>query len=299
MQHNTLNTVGIDLSKAHLDAYALPARRTARFDNTANGIKRLAKWIATSVHCVVYESTGPWHRRLEETLADTLPMACVNAMRARRFAQAMGCKAKTDAVDAQVLAAMGAAMHPGALAYPPRPAGTAPRTGCPDQGPYGGITSTKACTSCTAQAATAPPAGAKPPPRLCQAIAKLVDAGRDNPRCWQSSPVTATGLATCPNSAKAAASLAGLAPATRESGQWKGYSFIRGGRARPRSLLYMAALSAIRHNPDLARQYTRLRERGKPPKVALTAIMRKLIVLANTLLHQNRPWTPDPASSSR
>ena len=98
---------------------------------------------------------------------------------------------------------------------------------------------------------------------------------------------------------KAAASLAGLAPATRESGQWKGYSFIRGGRARPRSLLYMAALSAIRHNPDLARQYTRLRERGKPPKVALTAIMRKLIVLANTLLHQNRPWTPDPASSSR
>ena len=110
LQQYTLNTVGIDISKAHLDAYALPARRTARFDNTANGIKRLAKWIATSVHCVVYESTGPWHRRLEETLADTLPMACVNAMRARRFAQAMGCKAKTDAVDAQGLAAMGAAM---------------------------------------------------------------------------------------------------------------------------------------------------------------------------------------------
>lgn len=99
--------------------------------------------------------------------------------------------------------------------------------------------------------------------------------------------------------AKAAASLAGLAPATRESGQWKGYSFIRGGRGRARRLLYMSALTAIRYNPDLARQYTALRERGKPPKVALTAVMRKLVILANALLHQNRLWTPDPASSSR
>lgn len=109
MQHDTPNTIGIDISKAHLDAYALPSQRMARFANTARGIERLARWIDSSVQCVVYESTGPWHRRLEETLAGTLPMACVNAGRARRFAQAMGCQAKTDAVDAQVLAAMGAA----------------------------------------------------------------------------------------------------------------------------------------------------------------------------------------------
>ena len=309
MQHNTLNTVGIDISKAHLDAYALPARRTARFDNTANGIKRLAKWIGTSVHCVVYESTGPWHRRLEETLADTLPMACVNAMRARRFAQAMGCKAKTDAVDAQVLAAMGAAM---------------PLRRTPVRSPTRrDLQELHRARDVLIKDRTAAlhrqkhvrhallkrqlhhrlAQSRRQLEALDQAIAKLVDDDADRSRQSEvlaSIPgiaqVTATGLlAHMPELGR----LAGLAPATRESGQWKGYSFIRGGRARPRSLLYMAALSAIRHNPDLARQYTRLRERGKPPKVALTAILRKLIVLANTLLHQNRPWTPDPASSSR
>ena len=87
---------------------------------------------------------------------------------------------------------------------------------------------------------------------------------------------------------KAAASLAGLAPMTRESGTWKGRSFIHGGRARPRRLLYMASVSAIRHNPDFVRKYRELRERGKPPKVALTAIMRKMLVLANALLGHDR-----------
>ena len=92
--------------------------------------------------------------------------------------------------------------------------------------------------------------------------------------------------------AKTAASLAGLPPVARESGQWKGHPFIGGGRGRVRSLLYMAALSAVQHNPDLARVYSRLRERGKPGKVALTAVMRKLIVLANTLLKEDREWMP-------
>ena len=98
--------------------------------------------------------------------------------------------------------------------------------------------------------------------------------------------------------AKAAASLAGLAPVTRESGEWKGRSFIRDGRARARRMLYMAAVSAVRHNPDLARKYAELRERGKPSKVALTAIMRKMVVLANALLKQDRLWTPSPATAT-
>ena len=98
--------------------------------------------------------------------------------------------------------------------------------------------------------------------------------------------------------AKAAASLAGVAPMTRESGQWKGRSFIHGGRARVRRMLYMAALSASRHNPDLARKYQEPTTRGKPPKVALTAVMRKLVVLANTLLAQDRPWSPDGAPTA-
>ena len=87
------------------------------------------------------------------------------------------------------------------------------------------------------------------------------------------------------------ASLAGLAPVTRESGSWKGRSFIQGGRHRVRRLLYMPALVAIRCNPDLKRTYEVLVANGKPPKVALTAVMRKLMVLANALIQQDRIWT--------
>ena len=71
MNNHTPNTVGIDISKAYLDAYELPSQRAARFANHASGFKRLAEWIGAPVQCVVYESTGPWHRALEEALADT------------------------------------------------------------------------------------------------------------------------------------------------------------------------------------------------------------------------------------
>ena len=89
-----------------------------------------------------------------------------------------------------------------------------------------------------------------------------------------------------------AASLAGLAPIARQSGRWTGRSFIRGGRADVRQALYMPALVAARFNPDMKAKYTHLINTGKPAKVALTAIMRNLVVLANALLKANRPWTP-------
>jgi transposase len=89
-----------------------------------------------------------------------------------------------------------------------------------------------------------------------------------------------------------AASLAGLAPIARQSGRWTGRSFIRGGRADVRQALYMPALVAARFNPDMKAKYTHLIDTGKPAKVALTAIMRNLVVLANALLKANRPWTP-------
>ena len=89
------------------------------------------------------------------------------------------------------------------------------------------------------------------------------------------------------------ASLAGLAPISRESGTWRGHAFIRGGRAALRETLYMPALVAIRFNPDLKSVYERLTERGKPKKVAITAVMRKLIILANALIRDGRKWTPE------
>ena len=82
---------------------------------------------------------------------------------------------------------------------------------------------------------------------------------------------------------------------TRQSGQWRGKAFIQGGRKFLRDALYMPALVAIRFNPDMKQKYDAMRQAGKPAKVAITAIMRKLIELANTLIKQDRKWSPIPA----
>jgi len=95
--------------------------------------------------------------------------------------------------------------------------------------------------------------------------------------------------------AKQAASLAGLAPVTRQSGTWKGKSFIQGGRASIRQAIYMPALVAIRFNPQLKEKYEALRQLGKPAKVAIVAIMRKIVIVANALIRDNRKWTADMA----
>jgi transposase len=94
---------------------------------------------------------------------------------------------------------------------------------------------------------------------------------------------------------RCAASLAGLAPMARDSGQHRGKRFIRGGRAHLRQALYMPALVAVRFNPTMKAKYQALRAAGKAPKVALTAIMRKLLILANALLRDGRTWSPTPA----
>ena len=91
---------------------------------------------------------------------------------------------------------------------------------------------------------------------------------------------------------KQVASLAGLAPITRQSGQWQGKAFIGGGRKPLRDALYMPALIAMRFNPDLKAKYEHLRSAGKPAKVAIVAVMRKLIEMANALVKADRTWTP-------
>ena len=94
---------------------------------------------------------------------------------------------------------------------------------------------------------------------------------------------------------KQVASLAGLAPVTRQSGRWTGKAFIQGGRAALRQALTMPAVVACRFNPDLKAKYDQLITAGKPPKLAITAVMRKLIVLANALIRDNRHWQPSRA----
>ena len=134
------STVGIDISKTHLDAYMAPAGKAARFTNDAAGFNALIAWVDQPVRSVVYEPTGPWHRAFEEALLQAgLPLARANPLQARRFAQAMGQRAKTDAVDARVLAQMDSPpfckLHLRVL-FGPRPTASVDRPGhvtCPPQ----------------------------------------------------------------------------------------------------------------------------------------------------------------------
>ena len=310
MEKNTPNTVGVDVSKAHLDAHRLRDGEAARFGNDAAGFRQLAHWIG-SADCVIYEATGRYHRDFEEALVEAgLPLARANPLRARRFAQSMGRNAKTDRVDASVLARMGAALDLRPTERPSRAqrdladltvareALVADRVAALNHRDSQRMELLR--QQCRRRLAQIERQLAAVDAAIARTLAEDEGLAR-RARLLASipgvGPVTAAGLlATMPElgslDAKAAASLAGLAPMARESGQWQGKRFIQGGRAPVRRLLYMAAVTATRHNPDLARKYSELVGRGKPPKVALVAVMRKLLLLANALLRQNRLWTP-------
>jgi len=309
-------TIGIDVSKDHLDAARHPGGDTVRVANTRKGQSVLLRWIGdlTVVARVVFEPTGPYHRTLEERLAaHGIPLIKVNPRQARRFAEATGKLAKTDRVDALMLARYGALLEP-----VPRPIRSdlqndlaelvaARRSLMRDR--TATLNRLKTLTigllqrharhrvrQIEAQVAS-----------LDEAIAALVttDTALSRRRDVLASipglgKVTAHALlADMPELGAMeegqAASLAGLAPITRQSGTWRGRSFIQGGRATLRQALYMPAIVAMRFNPDLKRVYDRLIAKGKHAKIAITAIMRKLVVLANALLRKDRLWTPKTA----
>ena len=316
MRENTPNTVGVDISKTRLDAHRLRDGEAAQFGNDAAGFKRLAHWIG-SADCVVYEATGRYHRDFEESLVGAgLPLTRANPLRARRFAQSMGRNAKTDAVDAAVLARMGAALD----LRPTEPPSRAMRDLADLAAAREGLVADRVAALNRAGNQRVALLKQQCRRRLAQVARQLdaVDAeiartlAKDEGLARRAETLasipgvgrtTAAGLlAAMPElgslDARAAASLAGLAPVARESGQWQGKRFIQGGRGRVRRLLYMAAVSAIRHNPDLGRKYRELTARGKPAKVALVAVMRKLLLLANALLRQNRLWTPRSGDES-
>ena len=308
-----MDVVGLDVSQASLEACRHPSGETARFGNDRAGIEALAKWCGDSLQWLVYEPTGDLHRLLEERLAERLPLARLNPLQARRFAEAMGRRAKTDEVDARMLAWMGAT----------RDDLRRVRRRGDDGSELDELVTARdalvrdlAAVRNRARRAASGLLGKLYRNRLLQArrhlkavdarVRELVRADSERKRRFEvlgsiagiGDVVAATLLVEMPELGsignRQAASLAGLAPWARESGQWSGRRCIGGGRSRPRRQLYMAALTAIRHNPDMKRLHQRLRERGKPGKVALAAVMRKLVILANVLLREDRLWKPEP-----
>jgi transposase len=315
MADTIAQSVGVDISKDTLDVHLHPAGTARRFLHTRTGRSGLIAWLAKfTIVRIVFEPTGPYHHAFERHLAEAgLPLAKVNPRQARRFAEAIGRHAKTDRIDAAMLARLAALLEP-----PIRPAPSqtlddmaelivARRARVKDRVAALQRDSVHRSTLLKRQAVQ----------RLAQIerqIAAIDTALRERLAGDLTLRARFDILASIPGIGettalimlvempelgtldhRCAASLAGLAPIARDSGQHRGKRFIRGGRSHLRQALYMPALAAVRFNADLKAKYKALRHAGKPPKVALTAIMRKLIILANALMRDGRTWFLKPA----
>jgi transposase len=291
---------------------------TLRVKNDARGHRRLIRWIGRGAELVVFEPTSRSHRAFEAALAGAeLPFARLHPTRARRFAEAAGLLAKTNRVaqnarfqrDAGMLARMGALLEPAPEAPP-----------SPVQAELAELERARAGLQ-RDRLAAANRAGQATHPlvrRQAQRAARAAERAIARDRRGDRRPdrrrpdlarkaailVSIPGISAVSDAlllaempeigtleAGEAASLASLAPMTRESGRWRGKARIRGGRAALRKGLFMPALAAARCNPDLKAVHDRHRAAGKPPKLALTAVMRKLLLLANALVRDNRTWT--------
>lgn len=257
---------------------------------------------------------GPYHRLFESACARAgLALCKVNPKNARRFAEAIGVLAKTDRIDAAVLARMG---RLGEL--PSRPVADASLYALRELiGARRALVKERTRIKNREKNLTLPLLKGQHQRRLDRiakeiaaidaAIRAAIDEDPGMARRFEiltSIPGVAEQTAFAflidmPElgtiNGKQAAALAGLAPKTRQSGQWRGCAAIGGGRKNLRDAIYMPALVATRFNNDLKQKYDQLVNAGKPAKLAITAIMRKLVVLANALIRNDRIWSPKPA----
>ena len=310
----TEHTIGVDISKSHLDAFRLEDGAAQRFENSAAGFRALITWLGKGpVARIVFEPTGPYHKAFEMALGEKYPLIKVNPLQARRFAEASGTRAKTDEVDAQMLARMGAALD----LVPQKPTSKQTRILKDLHVARAALVKERTRLRNRAQVQDVAVLKRQAKARLAQVERQIVELDAEIAALIEAEPGTARsrdilcsipGVGTVTAASmlillpeigtlerKRVASLAGLAPITRQSGQWNGKAFISGGRKALRDALYMPALVAISHNPDLKARYDALREAGKPAKVAIVAVMRKLIELANALVKAGRMWTEKAA----
>ncbi len=302
--------VGIDISKATLDVAAHPGGDTCQFSNDKRGHKALCCWLKRfELALITFESTGVYHRAVERYLAQQdLPFAQVDAYKARQFARASGQLAKTDRVDAQILARFGALMKPVGRALRSEAVETLNEL----ESARRGLVKDRTAQISRLKVLTQPVLIKLARQRLVQIKAQIktieqachrLIAKDDTLRARFDILVSIKGIGKVSAIAllsdmpelgtmdkRQTAALAGLAPMSRQSGSWVGKSYIARGRAKLRCALYMPALVAIRFNSELRAQHMKLVEAGKPFKVAIVAIMRRLLITANALLRDNRKW---------
>jgi len=302
--------VGIDVSKSWVDVHVRPDGIAFRCDSEAQGsvelVQRLRRF---DPRLIVLEASGGYESLPAVSLAEAgLPVAIVNPRQVRKFAEALGQLAKTDAIDARVIAHFAEAVRP-----PPRPMPDAAMTQLRELL----ARRRQLLVMINAEKQRLAKAESTITQRSCKAMVKSLEAereriGRAIDKLIKASPlwcaklelltsvpgvgdiVARTLIAELPELGTVdrhqIAALAGVAPFSRDSGRRKGRRFVRAGRVQVRAPVYMACLVAIRHNAQLAAFYRRLRAAGKPARLALVAVMRKLLTILNAILRDRRPW---------
>lgn len=301
--------VGIDIGKATLDVYIYEIDLHWQTDNTAVGIKALVRTLKRyKLTRVLVEATGGYERAIVEACAEAgLPIIVIAPVRIRQFAKADGILAKTDKVDARLIAHFGVRMQPDVRALPDKITRLFKDL----------VARKRQLNEVRTQELNRLQKAQRHVKPSHQRMLKFLDKEIEwvNARLkkeiaditeWQklyelmlSAPgigdgVAFTLLAELPElgqlSHRKIAALCGLAPFNRDSGKMQGKRRIRGGRAPIRTALYMAMMSAIQHNPIMRDMFQRLVANGKHKKVALTACMRKMITILNAMIRDNQPW---------
>ena len=307
--NRSVTVLGIDLSKNWLDAYLLPDGQSWHVNTDPDALTEWVKQLPNSISLAVMEASGGLQNLPAAALAKSaIPVAIVNPKQVRDFAKALGQRAKTDAIDAQMIAQFGIKIQPSPRKLPDeaqmllaeliarRRQLIENRVAEQNRLKTGQAKSIRRNIEAHIQ-------------WLVKQIAKIDD---DIDQQVRSSPMwlvneklltSVPGVGTTTARAllgqlpelgrlsrRQIAALVGLAPYPRESGRWRGKRFVCGGRAHVRAALYMAALSASQHNPVLSEFYRRLTDKGKPPKLALTAVMRRLLTILNAVIRDQKPW---------
>lgn len=309
MSEITLQYVGVDISKQYLDIFILANATPMRYANDPTGFAAICQALAVfETCCVVVEASGGLEMPLVQSLAENgFAVAVVNPRQIRDFARARGTLAKTDALDAQVIAEFAQAVR-----LEPRP--------LKDEQLLDLSALVKRRQQLLEMLTAEQNRLRMAPKALHQQLQAHIqwlkqqlknnDYERDQlikkSPVWQAKadllrsapgigPVVSSSLiADMPElgtlNRRQIAALAGLAPYNRDSGTLRGRRSIWGGRAHVRSALFMATLSATRYNPVIKAFYRKLVDAGKPHKVAMTASMRKLLVILNTMMKNQTPW---------
>ncbi|MFO1114208.1 MAG: IS110 family transposase [Beijerinckiaceae bacterium] len=306
--------IGIDVSKDRLDVHAHPSGEAFAVARNGEGLAQLVVRLqAIAPALIAVEATGGFETVVAASLASAaLPVVVVNPAQVRHYAQALGKRAKTDPIDAAVIARFVEATQPEVRVLPDEATQlladlVARRRQIVEMMAAEGQRERRAAKRLQKSIARLRKALEK---ELAELDAEIDDQVRGSP-VWAEkedllasvpgvgSIIARTLIAEMPElgtlDRRQIAALAGLAPWTRQSGQWKGKSFIGGGRKTVRSLLFVGAMVAARHNPALKRFRDKLVAAGKSKRLALVAVARKLLTILNAILRDRKPWRAEIA----